>query len=819
MTSPTQIPAAAWSRRFDAAPIPAARPSRPSLRGIVGLLPTIVRLWRQRRRLRSTGRMPVMDPFEPLAPDSVMGVPLGGLGGGSITRGWLGDFVRWQMQPGITHYRSVPADQFSVCVMRADGSRQAQVLYPGRPRGSELRGWRWGLPAASGTYYALFPRAWTVYEEPVSGVRLTCRQVSPVLPHNYRESSMPVGVFAWTVENTGNVPATISLMFTFQNGTGGENDRAGGHFNEPFVLDGADGSVVGVALHHIHRQPRPAPRGRKAAPGDVYEDPLTFAIAAQSRDDVEVSTRTRFATNGDGAALWADFAADGRLDNSVDVRPSVPGETIGGAVCAAVSVPPGEAREVVFALAWDMPRARFGEGRAWFRRYTRFYGRDGNAAPLIARDALADYPTWEVQIEDWQSPVLEDRRLPDWYKQALFNEAYFLVDGGTIWTDGEDAPDAGQDNGEFGHFAYLEGHEYLMYNTYDVHFYASFALAQLWPELELSLQRDFARALLCEDDEMIPLMFSRERVPRKVWGIIPHDLGGPTEDPWYRVNIYDYQDVSRWKDLNSKFVLQVYRDFIATQDVDFLAEMWEPVTVALETMQRFDRDGDGLIENDGFPDQTFDTWTVKGPSAYCGGLWLAALQAASQIASILDHPGEAHAYRRQFQRAREAYSEALWNGEYFNYDASGSAHHDSVMADQLAGDWYARACGLPGIVPERYARSALRKVFDLNVMGFLDGEAGAVNGMRPDGKPDVSSMQAQEVWPGVTYGLAAAMLHLGMDAEAWRTAWGAVKQTYEVRGYWFMTPEAWTADGGHRSLAYMRPLAIWAMKWAWDRRE
>src|SRR5690606_12022658 len=97
MTSPTQIPAAAWSRRFDAAPIPAARPSRPSLRGIVGLLPTIVRLGRQRRRLRSTGRMPVMDPFEPLAPDSVMGVPLGGLGGGSITRGWLGDFVRWQM--------------------------------------------------------------------------------------------------------------------------------------------------------------------------------------------------------------------------------------------------------------------------------------------------------------------------------------------------------------------------------------------------------------------------------------------------------------------------------------------------------------------------------------------------------------------------------------------------------------------------------------------------------------------------------------------------------------------------------------------------
>ena len=32
--------------------------------------------------------------------------------------------------------------------------------------------------------------------------------------------------------------------------------------------------------------------------------------------------------------------------------------------------------------------------------------------------------------------------------------------------------------------------------------------------------------------------------------------------------------------------------------------------------------------------------------------------------------------------------------------------------------------------------------------------------------------------------------------------------------YWFQTPEAWTAHGHFRSLAYMRPLAIWAMHWA-----
>ena len=34
------------------------------------------------------------------------------------------------------------------------------------------------------------------------------------------------------------------------------------------------------------------------------------------------------------------------------------------------------------------------------------------------------------------------------------------------------------------------GHEYLMYNTYDVHFYASYALAMLFPNIELAMQYD-----------------------------------------------------------------------------------------------------------------------------------------------------------------------------------------------------------------------------------------------------------------------------------------------------------------------------------------
>ena len=75
------------------------------------------------------------------------------------------------------------------------------------------------------------------------------------------------------------------------------------------------------------------------------------------------------------------------------------------------------------------------------------------------------------------------RKLPSWFKSAIFNELYFISDGGSVWVDynEESLPntfhgDANDVRHEYGRFAYLEAHEYWMYNTYDVHFYASFVL-------------------------------------------------------------------------------------------------------------------------------------------------------------------------------------------------------------------------------------------------------------------------------------------------------------------------------------------------------
>ena len=293
---------------------------------------------------------------------------------------------------------------------------------------------------------------------------------------------------------------------------------------------------------------------------------------------------------------------------------------------------------------------------------------------------------------------------------------------------------------------YLEGHEYLMYNTYDVHFYAGFALLMLWPQLELSLQRDFARSVDLEDSTFRVMLGEGEKRPRKMPGAVPHDLGSPTEDPFHQTNIYNFQDVSRWKDLGPKFVLQVYRDFKHAKSPWFLVDLYPAVLKVMDSTCQFDRDNDGMIENEGFPDQTYDIWVASGVHAYCGGLWIAACLAMAAMGRELGDNAVIEKYSSLAEKASEVYTSQLWNGEYFNYDSSNSPHHDSIMADMMAGHWYAILCGLPTFIPQDKALSCYRKIFLYNVKRFGKGNLmGAVNGMRPDGSIDKSCLQSREV--------------------------------------------------------------------------
>ncbi|CAI5974885.1 unnamed protein product, partial [Closterium sp. NIES-64] len=369
----------------------------------------------------------------------------------------------------------------------------------------------------------------------------------------------------------------------------------------------------------------------------------------------------------------------------------------------------------------------------------------------------------------------------------------------------------------------LGPHEHYSWRLYDVHFYASFALLALFPLLELSLQRDFAVSTLLQQRRMTRFLADGASGVNKTRGSVPHDLG--CHDPWVFPNAYNIHDTAQWKDLNCKFVLQVCRDYRATGNVRFCRAVWAAVVAAMDTVERFDRDDDGLIENDGFPDQTYDNWPVHGVSAYCGGLWLAALQAGAAMADAVGEAKYAQYWRRQCERGREAFVAKLWNGRYFNYDSGSNSNSTrapmplsplaflapctpglppagtSTMTAAAAATvtpftrinsqasgacrdegWYLWSCGLPPLFDSTMACKALQMIFEYNVMRLEGGSMGAVNGMRPNGQVDDTCLQSREVWTGVTYGLAATMIYEGMHSQAFRTAQGIHQAGWDELG-------------------------------------
>ena len=95
---------------------------------------------------------------------------------------------------------------------------------------------------------------------------------------------------------------------------------------------------------------------------------------------------------------------------------------------------------------------------------------------------------------------------------------------------------------------------------------------------------------------------------------------------------------------------------------------------------------------------------------------------------------------------------------------------------------YAKACGLFPIVDKDKAQSALEKIYSFNVMKFKGGTRGAMNGMWPDGTVDMSAMQSREIWPGVTYALAASMIQEGMVEQGFKTAEGIYHAAWSPEG-------------------------------------
>jgi non-lysosomal glucosylceramidase len=774
------------------------------------------------------------------------GCPVGGLGAGGFERLMNGNFSTWFLKLGWMVEDTVWADQFHVFI-RAGGRTLARTLSTtAPPPAAGLGSWAWNYPVGRGDYFALYPKSGFSYEENADlPVKLAVVQFSPIIAGNYKETSYPVAVYKWIALNPGKTSAEVTILLTWENMVGWEAVRpragTGQAPQASFVWDRRsdrnvnepqdDGRAKGVLFRK---------QGQDVRTGNALAGSMAIA-ALENPGKSRVAVQPAFDPRGDGADLWSRFAADGSLDAGRQPLPAGPGQGTGAAVAVTFTLKPGERLEVPFAVAWDFPYYEFEAGAKHKKKYTAFFGDAGTNAFRIAAEALVRAGEWERAIDAWQKPSLTNPNLPDWFRQALLNEPYVLVET-SVWDAATNL------------HTYLESADYLMYGTTDVDSYCWHVL-RLWPELETTHMSFLAGTIPLEDSSYRAFQYATvfpDQVPAdkksyywntvKTAGMVPHDLGSPRRRPWVILNAFDWQNANVWKDINPKFPLRAYRDFLATGAVDigFLVRMFQASVTALDTLES--RFGDRVTHvplNEGIPDQTYDTWRMKGESAYVGLLWLAGLKATVRMGEVLagrgiyragdlDIPDILVKYKRWIESGR-ASLRRLWDAGagYFHIDAT----TDDIMTDQLFGVWYADMLGLQAdgrepLVPPADVQRALRTIYEKNVLGYGGGVMGAVNGRKADGT-QLRSQQGDEVWVGTAYAFAANLVLHGLVDEGLHTAYGVYHVVYSPygQGYFFKTPEAYLDPnetfwndpsakyGGRtfRAMKYMRPGAVWAL--------
>ncbi|MEA3462538.1 MAG: GH116 family glycosyl hydrolase, partial [Bacteroidota bacterium] len=653
------------------------------------------------------------------------------------------------------------------------------------------------IKVGNGKYYALQPKGWTTYTAFKCDV--SSKFFSPIVAHNYKETSYPVVIWEWQFHNPADENIDIALMFTWPNTPFGNHVRTG--FNTSHQANGNINAVILKATH----------------PDNTPETENSEWCIAVKDDTGEISYVSSWNKDSDGSDIWNDFRDDGLLSNG-----TLDGSQSAGAIAIKLTLGPGETKTVPLALTWDFPVVQLGwasAGTQWWKKYTEYFGTDSDNSFDIAVETLNNYQDWGTQVNAWMDPFLNVETIPDWLKCAAFNELYYSQFGGVFYEAGLKSGHTREFEGlhEDDHkHCLIESQQYNCYNPLDVRHYCSVVYARLWPEIERDTLRCFADAI---EYHPVPDGHPDHETP--------HDVGGVWGDPYFG---YQYPWNGRqWRDLPSQFIQQCWRYYYLTQDKAFLDYVWPACKHSFEHAKAMDTDNDFILNNfilDGRSDNTYDDWGLAGTSLFCGGLWVGALQCLEEMAIIEGDP-ILNDIQVWLSNARVNLDSQLWYppANYYKVDTE-SDFPTAIMADSLNGQRYCEAYGLTDILPQARMKSHLQQIYQRLVVPLYDytgdgiGDVGAQNGKKEDGT-NLDSYQANEIWIGSTYFLTASMYHAGLIEEAMKTAYGLYYITYEEEStaYWFNTPEAWDNPGisprppqfydtPHQ---YMRPRAVWEL--------
>ena len=265
-------------------------------------------------------------------------------------------------------------------------------------------------------------------------------------------------------------------------------------------------------------------------------------------------------------------------------------------------------------------------------------------------------------------------------------------------------------------------------------------------------------------------------------------------------------------------VIKCYREWKISGDTEWLRIYGERIFRMLEyawseeNPDRWDSDCDGVM--DGRQHHTLDM-ELFGPNSWLEGLYLLALDCASEMANALGEKQKAEWYRTLYEKGKRWMNEHLFNGEYFcqcvdltnrellaQFDAQNYWNEEAgqikyqigegCIIDQMLADFHCAILGRPSVFDEEKKMSALRALYRNNYKPSMrevtnmwrnfavDDEAGTVICSFPDGvtPPTIPIPYCEECMTGFEYALAILMVACGFIEEG-HTMVRAVRERYD----------------------------------------
>jgi len=628
-------------------------------------------------------------------------------------------------------------------------------------------------------YSATFPFVDMRFEQSEMPLEVELSAWSPFIPHNVKDSALPVAFFNLKIRSTADVPLFVSPTATLRNGAGYDtqfkkytsrvlrNDAYVGFESGVAEMDAAASSNGTLAMASVDPESHYYLGWEHQHP---YYERFLAERSLPDFDDTE-SRNKKDKETGKYAALARCFSSINRT----------------------VRLEPGKEITHRFVMAWHFPNL-----------YAQpVEDQSGNLAGYLEEEDEGDGST------DSTAKPIEGHYYSNFFDSASDAVDYAIKEADRLEKQTRDFHDAyysatidpwllDQVNSNLntfrtsswltkaGDFGILEGlspvKSFAGLATTDVAMYGNVSTSALFPELDKTIAREHIR-LQNENGSVVHSI-------RKNFSV-----AHPREASGKRV------------DMPGQFAYMTLRAWLWSNDTEFLKEVWPDVKRALDYILR-ERDPN----NDLLPDMegvmcSYDNFPMYGVAPYVASQWLAGAAAAVAAAETLGDQEAAARYRESLEKGAARLEEACWNGKYFSLfhdQASEHGRDEGCLTDQLLGQWCTHLAGLPRIVDAEKTRSALSAIMEMNYRP----EQGLRNCQWPGDRflhPVEEKCwvdQANTCWTGVELAFASFLIYEGMVEEGMRVVKN-VDDRYRKYGIYFDHQEF----GGH----YFRPMAAWGI--------